>query len=87
MALCPSDTTATTERLANENNINLKSGTRHSIGSQLGNNSTNLNVIAEFLGHSDIRTTRRYTHIGIATLRNVMGEEEKGHTFEGVKSS
>jgi integrase len=77
--------------LVNENNINLKSGTRHSIGSQLGNNGTTLNVIAELLGHSDIRTTRRYTHIGIATLRNVMGEErgrptQNRHTFVGVKS-
>jgi len=77
-------------KLANENNINLKSGTRHSIASQLANNGATLNVIAELLGHSDIRTTRRYSHIGIATLRKVMEQEkgtQKGHTFGGTKNT
>ena len=76
-------------KLANENDINLKSGTRHSIASQLANNGTTLNVIAELLGHTDIRTTRRYSHIGIATLRNVMQQAkgpQKGLTFDGAES-
>ena len=73
----PSKIWRAARKLANADNINLKSGTRHSIGSQLGNNGTTLNVIAELLGHSDLRTTRRYTHIGITTLRNVM-EQVKG---------
>lgn len=70
--------------------ITLYQGTRHSIASQLANNGATLNVISELLGHSDIRMTRRYSHIGIATLRNAMQQAkgpQKGHTFEGVKRS
>ena len=71
-------------------NVTLYQGTRHSIASQMTNNGATLNVISELLGHSDIRMTRRYSHIGIATLRNVMQQArgtQKARTFEGVKIS
>jgi site-specific recombinase XerD len=71
-------------------NVKLYEDTRHSIVSQLANNGATLNVISELLGHSDIRMTRRYSHIGISTLKSVMGNgkgPQKGHIFDGAESS
>ena len=49
-------------------------GTRHSFASQLVNKGKSLEIIGEILGHSDIRTTRRYAHVHLDAMRMAMEE-------------
>jgi integrase len=49
-------------------------GTRHSFASQLVNRGKSLEIIGEILGHSDIRTTRRYAHVHLNAMREAMEE-------------
>lgn len=52
--------------------INLYSATRHSIASQAINSGGKLDLLQDLLGHTDIRTTQRYSHINVESLRTVM---------------
>lgn len=45
---------------------------RHTTGSRLGQAGVSAFVIADALGHSDIRTTQRYVHLDDATRRQAM---------------
>jgi integrase len=47
-------------------------GTRHSFASQLVNRGKSLEIIGEILGHSDIRTTKKYAHIHLDAMRQAM---------------
>jgi integrase len=47
-------------------------GTRHSFASQLVNKGKSLEIIGEILGHSDIRTTKKYAHISMDAMREAM---------------
>lgn len=49
-------------------------GTRHSFASQLVNKGKSLEIIGEILGHSDIRTTKKYAHVHLDAMRNAMEE-------------
>jgi integrase len=47
-------------------------GTRHSFASRLVNKGKSLEIIGEILGHSDIRTTRKYAHVHLDAMRQAM---------------
>ena len=49
-------------------------GTRHSFASQLVNKGRSLEIIGEILGHSDIRTTKKYAHVHLDAMRYAMEE-------------
>ncbi|GAC1630344.1 MAG: hypothetical protein NVS9B10_22670 [Nevskia sp.] len=45
---------------------------RHTLASWLVQSNANLKVIQEFLGHKDIKTTQRYTHLRTGDLRTAL---------------
>jgi len=57
--------------------ISLYEGTRHSVASQAGNRKVGINFIQNFLGHTDSKTTRRYTHLNTEGLKVILREKGK----------
>ena len=57
------------EKAAISKELRLYDATRHSVASQLLNAGVSLGKIREVLGHSDIRTTQRYAHGQVESLR------------------
>ena len=53
-------------------NIHLYAGSRHSVASQAANRGVSIHKIAAVLGHSDLKTTQRYTHLDVNSLREVV---------------
>jgi len=52
--------------------VSLYSGTRHSVASQLVNRGVSLEIIASLLGHTNVRTTQRYSHVVVDAIRKAM---------------
>ncbi len=52
--------------------ISPYAGTKHSFASQLVNKGKTLEVIGKILGHSDIRTTQKYSHVNMDAMREAM---------------
>lgn len=54
-------------------NIGCYQGTKHSLCCQAANRGVPLNLLAEFCGHKDPRSTKKYAEIRTETLRRVWG--------------
>lgn len=54
---------------------------RHTFASRLAEKGVTILTIKELMGHSDIRTTMRYAHLGQHTLRDAIKVLETAHTF------
>ncbi|MBU6455448.1 MAG: site-specific integrase [Cyanobacteria bacterium REEB67] len=52
---------------------------RHTVGTRLGQAGTSGFVIQKALGHSNVRTTERYTHIYGSTVRDAMNSIQSNH--------
>ena len=55
---------------------------RHTFASRLAEKGVALLTIKELMGHSDIRTTMRYAHLGQHTLRDAIKVLETAQTFD-----
>ena len=75
--------------------ITLYEGTRHSFATQLIEDN-DVTIVKALMGHSDIRTTEKYTHMRINRLADVVNSrkvlrlqksDEKATSFKGVKTS
>ncbi len=53
---------------------------RHTTATRIIRNSGNLKAVSNLLGHTDIRTTSRYAHVGSDDLRAIMVETESRNT-------
>lgn len=51
--------------------ISCYQGTKHSLGSQAINRGVSERLLAEFFGHKDLRSTRRYSKVVTETLKGV----------------
>lgn len=51
-------------------------GTRHSVASQLVNDGTSLELISKLLGHKTGVSTRRYAHVNVETLRDLVDRQQ-----------
>lgn len=56
---------------------------RHSFGTHLTDLNVSIRVVQELLGHSDIRTTMRYTHVTDATARAAIDRLDDAHRGVG----
>ena len=52
--------------------VTAYSGTRHSFASHAINDGYSLEIIGEILGHSDIRTTKKYAYVSMEAMRKLM---------------
>lgn len=57
---------------------------RHSFGTHLTNLNVSIRVVQELLGHSDIRTTMRYTHVTDAAARAAIDKLDDAHKSLGT---
>ncbi len=55
---------------------------RHTFASRLAEKGVSMTAVKELMGHSDIRTTMRYAHLGQNTLRSAIQTLESSQTFE-----
>ena len=72
-------------------NVRLYDATRHSVGSQLANSGVSPFMIQNVLGHTDIRTTEKYTHVNVDALKSTISKlslkEDNVVTIKSVTSS
>lgn len=62
-----------------EVDIELYQATRHSVASMAASSGVSIAIIKEVLGHADIRTTQKYSHINVLSQSQVFEAQDKNH--------
>lgn len=57
--------------------ISLQQATRHSVASMAASSGVSIAIIKEVLGHTDIRTTQRYSHMDVVAQGQVFDAQKK----------
>ena len=57
--------------------IELYQATRHSVASMAASSGVSIAIIKEVLGHTDIRTTQKYSHVNVLSQSQVFAAQEK----------
>jgi integrase len=60
--------------------ITLYGATRHSVASMAASSGVSINIIKEVLGHSDFRTTMRYSHLDVLAQNQVFMAQNRHQT-------
>ena len=58
--------------------IELYQATRHSVASMAASIGVSIAIIKEVLGHTDIRTTQKYSHVNVLSQSQVFAAQDKG---------
>jgi len=70
-----------------ETQIGLYEATRHSVASMAASAGVSINIIKEVLGHTDIRTTQRYSHVDVLAQGKVFEAQNCPQTVPGAKTA
>jgi integrase len=65
--------------------VGFYNGTRHSLGTQLGNAGVPIQDIQKILGHADMRSTQRYVHTSDERTRQLLSRRGKVIDIEEAK--
>ena len=57
--------------------IELYQATRHSVASMAASSGVSIAIIKEGLGHTDIRTTQKYSHVDVLAQSQVFAAQKK----------
>jgi site-specific recombinase XerD len=57
--------------------IELYQATRHSVASMAASSGVSIAIIKEVLGHTDIRTTQKYSHVDVISQSQVFAAQER----------
>jgi integrase len=57
--------------------IELYQATRHSVASMAASSGVSIAIIKEVLGHTDIRTTQKYSHVDVLSQSQVFAAQKR----------
>ena len=65
--------------------IELYQATRHSVASMAASSGVSIAIIKEVLGHTDIRTTQKYSHVNVLSQSQVFAAQESNSVQLKIK--
>lgn len=65
--------------------IELYQATRHSVASMAASSGVSIAIIKEVLGHTDIRTTQKYSHVNVLSQSQVFAAQENTKLLSNKK--
>jgi len=65
--------------------IELYQNTRHSVASMAASSGVSIAIIKEVLGHTDIRTTQKYSHINVLSQSQVFAAQAPENTKRAMR--